>query len=568
MSVLQKADNLDPMTRAKALAVEADLREREALRIYRPLPSQVHFHQSLASERIVRGGNRSGKTMSAAAEFASAVTGMPIIGNDGVPLPNKYPLRPMIAWCIGFDQRHIGQTLYRVLFEPGLFMVIRDEKTMKWRMFRPWEPADQLRSLEARPAQPLIPPRLIDPDGWGFEDRANGVFAKCTLKNGTKVFAYPSTGEVKMGDPVDLLWIDEDIRYSGHVAEWQARLSDRKGRMIWSAFPYSKNDALVRMSERAVKEKEIGRNPPFVHEVVLRYSDNPFIDAEEKAKRHAGWSPEEIRARDYGDFMHDAFLMYDFSLRRNGLPSDRNDALDQLFERTRGELPREWTRYLVLDPGHSTTAVLFAAVPPPDAFGYPTVVIEDELYLHKATCDDTAAAIYNKVSGLFYEAFIIDEHAGRQTPMGGAKTIKQQYSEAFAALNLTSRLTGSGFIGGSDNTVARRDLVRQWLRVNPETGHCKVRVVADKTPHMQMEFKLYKKRVTSDNQIKDEPVYGNDHLMNCLEYLAAYNPQYVHPDVYADHGSPIVKFYKDLQKMFKPAQGKGYVHLGPGTSDN
>ena len=107
------------------VTAERSRRQREALRLYRPMPKQAVFHGSLASERIVRGGNRSGKSMSAFAETASAATGFPIIGPDGAPLQFKYPTkRPLLIWVIGYDQRHVGGTIYRMLFTPGALSLI------------------------------------------------------------------------------------------------------------------------------------------------------------------------------------------------------------------------------------------------------------------------------------------------------------------------------------------------------------------------------------------------------------------------------------------------------------
>ncbi len=102
--------------------------------------------------------------------------------------------------------------------------------------------------------------------------------------------------EPAQGDPVDLVHIDEDLFNEAWVGEMQARLSDTKGRMVWSAFPHSKNDALVSMSERA--QQEHGDRDPDIAEFVLTFSGNQHIDQGEKAKRLKAWGPEERRALD------------------------------------------------------------------------------------------------------------------------------------------------------------------------------------------------------------------------------------------------------------------------------
>ena len=183
----------DLKTHMANVAAERNRRQKEALRLYRPMEKQAVFHNSSASERIVRGGNRSGKSMSAFAETASAATGIPITGPNGAPLPSKYPTdRPLLIWVIGYDQRHIGGTVYRMLFNPGAFRIIKDLKTEEWRVWRPWEKEDQDREDECKDAPPLIPKRLINPQGWAWENKSERVFTVCRLRNGTEIHAFSS----------------------------------------------------------------------------------------------------------------------------------------------------------------------------------------------------------------------------------------------------------------------------------------------------------------------------------------------------------------------------------------
>ena len=556
-------------SRMANVTAERSRRHKEALRLYRPMPKQAAFHASLSSERIVRGGNRSGKSMSAFAETASAATGISIIGPNGAPLPFKYPTkRPLLIWVIGYDQRHVGGTIHRMLFTPGAFRIIKDLETEEMRAWRPWEEEDADRIDECEEAPPLIPARLINPNGWAWENKAERVFTVCRLRNGTEIHAFSSKAEPKQGDPVDLVHIDEDIEYSRHVAEWQARLSDRKGRMIWSVWPHSKNDALIQMSERATEQKH--REKPDVHEIVLTFSENPFIDSDEKRKRVEAWAkkgPEEVRARDRGEFVLDTMLVYpNFNIEDHGTPrreKSEDDLIDTILRQRNGEPPDDWTRYLVLDPGHSVCAVLFAAVPPPSSM-YPddTVVIYDELYLRQQDADQVAVAVESKAKGRVFDTFLIDNRAGRQTPMGFNKTVKQQYASAFAKKRLQSRNTGANFMAGSDNVSAGIGLVREFLHISAGRRP-RLRLVRNKTPWMQREFVLYRKKMNRDD-ILDEPVSKNDHLMDCLRYLAGYNPQYHKPEALPNQWSAAYKAFKEWNKSNSDARNSEYVHLGPG----
>lgn len=554
--------------RFRQVIAELAVRKTDALRLYRPLPTQTPFHRSLASERIVRGGNRSGKSACGFAETASAATGIPIIDHTGTPIPCKYPTnRPLLIWVVGYDERHIGSTIYRMLFSgnSGLRM-IRDQLTGEWRAWRPWDPADAAREEETRRMPPLIPPRFVDEKGWAWTNKAERVFSICRLKNGTEIHAFSSKGEPAQGSAVDLLHIDEDIKTASHVAEWQARLSDVRGRLIWTAFPHSANEALTDMSARAEAQRD--REKPDVFEIKLRFSDNPFMPEDEKRKRLEGWSAQEAAARNDGEFNTDNVLVYPtFSLHVHG--TERYDAADQ-EQRLRAALgssghdvPRDWTRYLVLDPGYGQAAVLFAAVPPPDIG--PFIVCYDELYPQKKDADALALLVLEKAKGYLFEKFIIDFRAGRQTPMGFSHTVKQQYEEAFRKVGLKCAATGSYFSNGSDNVPGRIEMVRSALALRKD-GSTLIKVVPSRMKNMVREFRLYK-RAIREKEVDERPIDKNNHLMNCLEYLVASRPEHVevskNPLAY---GHAFVAF-QDLERKRERENGprNSVIYMGPGS---
>lgn len=558
--------------RLSELVREKQRRSVEAMKIYRPMPRQEQVHRSTAKFRIILGGNRAGKSMCAFAEDASAATGQPIIGADGQPLPCLYPVnRPLIIWIVGWDESHIGKTIYRMLFRAAAFKMIRDWETKQWRQWRPWEPNDAAREDETKYAPPLIPPRLIDPKGWAWESKADRVFKTCRLRNGTEIHAFSSRSEPKQGDPVDLLHIDEDLFAPDHVSEFKRRLLDHRGsRFIWSAFPHSKNNALVEMFQHA--ERQADSPQPSVVTFQLVASQNPHIDQNELKKVNEISSEDEIRARDRGEFTFDNVLMYPaWNPRLHGIPSTpqrysdgsempiREPKLERLLAedpRGRWTPPDDWTRYLVVDPGHTLCAVMFAAIPP---FG-DSVVIYDELYLKKQDAYAAARAVRIKAEGVNFEAFLIDGRAGRQTPIGFSKRVMTQYAEAFESEGLSARLTGSSFIPGSDNVSARAGMVRMWLALRRD-GTAKLRVVLANCPAFQKEMILYKKRVVS-NSVAEDPVARDNHLMNCLEYLAAYQPVYFEPP--PRRPTQGYSAYQRFEKEF-PGQKKdnGSILIGP-----
>lgn len=507
----------------------------------------------------------SGKSTAAFVEVASAATGIPLSDPNGVMLPYQWRRPwPLRIWCIGYGQDHIGDTIYRMLFEDDVFRIIRDTQTGFWRSWNPLDPDDESRKDEVRYADPLIPPRMIDNFAW--EDKGRHVFSVCRLKNGVTIHAYTSKGTPKQGDPVDLIHIDEDIEYPHHVAEWQARLADRKGSLIWSAFPHSKNEALMTLSERAEQCQDDPE--PDVSEIVLKFSDNPFIEPGEKDKMLRGWeaaSIEERRARDEGEFQTEHVMMYPhFTEDIHCLPYDTEEQeqkIDKLLRQRGGQIPEDWCRYLVLDPGHSIAAVLFAAVPPDD-FG-DHVVCYDELYLRQYDAERLAREVLLKVQGRCFEEFIIDLRAGRQTPTGFSKTVRQQYSEALERHGIRSRSTGSGFVNGSDNVPAGIEAVRNWMVIR-SNGTTKLKIWQRSCPNLVKELIHYKKTIIRDT-VQDKPAPGQkDHLCDCLRYLAARDPEYVKPNAEHLKMSPVFRAFQERKDRRIRKEDRS-VHMGPST---
>jgi hypothetical protein len=397
-----------------------------------------------------------------------------------------------------------------------------------------------------------------------------------------RICAYPSTAiQPKQGDAVDLIWIDEDVRFSQHVAEWQDRLADKKGRLIWSAWPHGTNDALVKMSERAAEQKD--HPQPDIMEVVLRFSDNPFIDSEEKRKSVARMTTEEERrSRDYGEFLFDLITMYEFIPAVHGIyklnPDDMyytvrsQDPLNRIYTEL-GKFPDDWTRYLAVDPSHTRSAVLFGVVPPREYGEYKlgkTLIIENELILKKAGAEELARAVREIVAGRRYEAFIMDYNMGRQTRVGGStgSTVMSLYEEAFASQGITSRLTKNSFLPGN-NIVPSRIMEVRSLLLPDKDGIIQVRFAMDKTYETQREFGSYRKKVIMD-QVIDEPANPRKFdAMSALEYLASYffncADPYTDPSAYRSRNPAYQRAQQLLAKWRNKGEADSYCHLGPGA---
>lgn len=525
--------------------VQAELKSRriEALRLYEPMASQQEMHACTASERIVLGGNRSGKSLSTFVEDARAATGCDPFG--------KYPLTDGNLVIVGRNWQHIGLVAYPMLFKAGAFRIIRDLETGDWRAFRPATDADRIK--ETKPAPPLIPPRFVVDISWVLKNA--GYCQKVILSNGWQINFFSAEGEPPQGFQADLVHFDEDIPQPAWVGEMQARLADRKGRLLWSAMPHSKNDALLGLCERADREAELGIDPPNIKKFVLRFLDNAHIDSKEKEKNIARWSAlgvDELRMRAEGEFTQDSILMYpSFNpavhvLPRAALPDG---------------VPPDWTRYVAIDPGHAVMAAVFGAVPPDEKF----LLIYDELYIRNCNALIFGEEFAKKTEGQHFYAFIMDMHGGALRDLGSGRLPSELYSEQLRDRGVRAQMTGHQFIAGSDDITARTGLVRQLLHIRGD-GTTKLKFLENATPELFRELRRYKKKVIQTANgpfITDTPnARGEIHTCQCLEYLCAYEPSYHRPPARPGPEPWYVKWLADKKKRLGD-DGKGYVVLGP-----
>jgi len=544
----------------RAHLAEKMRREREALRLYEPTPIQTKFHSSKAAERLVIGGSRAGKSLCCYIELARALLGLDPY--------KKYPTdRPITAWLICYEEGNIGRTAFRLLFKPGAFHIIRDPQTGKWRNWRPWEEWDRQNSDKTKLAGPIIPRRYAPSTAFHWIKkrarifrRFEPVFPEGHPMEGTELYVFSSASEVPMGDPVDLIMIDEDIQYADHYPELQARLSDRKGRIIWSAKPKTKNDAMISLARRCEDQRTMDQ--PDAELFRLVYSENPYIDDEEKQKRLRNWTEAERLVHDYGEFATDLVLLYpEFDLNVHVVPrlEGELDAMERAV--AAGQVPADWTRYMVVDPGFSVTAALFFAVPPPSYGDY--VLLYDEAYLTKCTPAKFADAVAKKVADQQFYAFIIDDHGSRQRSAATGKSVRHHYREELALRNVRSYLTGSDFLKGSDDVAGRTTALRRWLspRADARPKFC---ILRDACPHTIREFRTCRRRVVH-NEARDERVDRAHHALDCIEYLCAYDPRYHRPQQKRQHVPLVVQEFREWMARENKNAPKS-IHLGPGPA--
>jgi len=488
-----------------ANAIRARYRMKlEPIQLFRPCTvEQFDAVLSTSLELLITGGNRSGKTYLALMLFASRVLGIPLVtymgnmdwvrkavsnaANAANNDENYEPLRkylasngtgvrnlklnfpvpskefPRLYWIVGRDEKHLGERMYKFLFEPGHVKLLKDQITGRVRIYNPADPRDREREQEVIAAEPIIPSRFIVPGSWKWVKGKKGqdVFSEVTLISGAIIRAYGTNTKPVMGDEIDGCYIDEDLTNAEWLSEIQRRLLSREGWFIWAVWPTMKNFAVINLQQR-VKNKD-----PHIFECSLSFPSNPFAAKRQKERSTSmAGSEEEVRRREYGETLADKLTMYQVSDEMHGLGAparafalatdstfegrqrylatlerkidqgkivSRQELLTHIWDEAHG-FPPEWTRYIAIDPSNTRTAVVFGVVPPPELCGIKmarTVIIENELVREQTAAPALAKAVKQIARNLHYEAFIMDRRAGRQTHSGRDNKTSELYEAAF-----------------------------------------------------------------------------------------------------------------------------------------
>lgn len=535
-SVPKKDSGEDPEEYLKTVANELARRSVESLYLYEPLEHIEPFHACRAPDRILRGSNRAGKTLGAAVEFARAVTGQ--------DPHNKYPKREGRAFIVGKDGKHNAEVLYRKLFRRGAYHLIPDKDTGLWRPYRPWEPSDKEREPEAQKAPPLIPPRMIKEFSW--ENKKDQVPNICRLTNGWEIRVFSSLGSPPQGSDIDLAWFDEEIVNPEWYPEISARLIDRRGKFFWSATAQLGGAQLYELSMKA--GELLGTENARVQEFFAHLDDNPHFDDDQRELFFSKLSEEQIKIRIDGEFAFTFFKVYpEYSSTTHGF-----DCID---------IPDDWTRYMVVDPGRQVAAVLFAAVPPPDHKLGGHVILYDEIYVRNADARTLAEKVRQKTTGQHFYAFIIDHQGSRVRSAETGIQIEDAYEREFKAAGIKSQTTGHGFHWGASDVAAGLEVARSWMVVG-SLGVPKLKVMHERMKYFAWEIERYHYK-RDRGKLTDKPEQKNNHLMDCYRYLAMFDPQWHElPSKAKKHTLPEFIRAKQRRKAAKDGGG-GHVSLGP-----
>jgi hypothetical protein len=547
-----------------AAAAKVAKQKLNALDLFRPTYYQEAVVTSDASEILVQGAPRSGKSVVVAAMIAAYALNRKITFADGSTHAVREPewsTRPTVMWLVGLQLNHIGQTLHRLLCRAGAFDIVRDKQTGMWRAWQPGRiPGDSdIPVSERKPAPPFIPASEIVAETW--ENKAEFKFTSLRVTDGSMIYGFASTGDVKRGDPVNRIWIDEEIAFSSHYPEFQSRLSDRKGRIIWTSWPDAETPALLRLYRRACDQREEveqgTRKKADVVNYIFRAANSPFTDEDEKRKRLEGWNESEQLARASGEFVTHTILAYpEFNRKYHvvdyGDKSPLNDKVTAAMKALNWNVPHDWCVDLILDPGTSRPSLLWCAIPPREFWdeNEPYYIIFREMAVPRLDAREMAKRAKAADPHRHYMRFIGDSKAGLQTPPGFTWTIFDQYSKEFRAAGLRCQLTGDMFIRGETTWITRSLKLRRWM-LGRNCGRPQLRIVPHTCPALVRQLEEVVKKVAKED-VKDALAEGQVHdQLDCLEYFAGFDPTFLTPPPPEQEDDPGKRVYEADKKFIE-----------------
>lgn len=514
---------------------EIKRRETEALRLYEALPHLEPFHASRAPDRMIRAGNRSSKTMSAAVEFARAV-----MGCDPY---DKYPKKDGSAIIVGLDMGHLSDPLYRILFRPGAIRMI--EENGHWVAYKPWIHGP---NAVTKPAGPLIPRRMVEDEYW--YSKKGSIPKHIILRNGWEIRWYSSEGKPPQGIRIHLAWFDEEITDPTWYPEVAARLVDYRGYFIWSATAQKGGLQFYELGQEA--ERQASFTVPRVVEFTSHINQNPYFTNEQRELFFGKLSEEEFRIRVDGEYAFTTYKVFpEFDEYMHTVPDF--------------EVPPEWMRGLVVDPGRQVCAVLFVAVPPPTHKDSEAIYFYDELYLEKCSAKIFAAEVRRKGHQQEFDFFLMDAHGGQLRDIGSGESIEFQYAMALKDQNMRCRRTGHRFLYDTGGDIkAGLEKARSWLHCGP-TGTPKLRVLKHACPKFLWEIRRYHYKKDRNGSLTDEPDQRHNHMMDNFRYAAMFDPHYTRPKQHLPSVRIAEYVKKKKLKRFQEEGGSG-LSLGAGGS--
>lgn len=432
--------------------------------------TQWGFYTASNTERVLEGGNQSGKTWSNCVDFLAQARG----SHDSITWTPDSPTDAWRGWyCTTTYERFAEQAwghFKKLLLYPGesvLDLPTRNILAISWDTKNPERPL----YLRVR--------------------RRDGRHAEIWIKS------YEQGAREFQSAEVDCLVLDEECPDSIYE-EAQPRVMARGGRIQISATPV----VGVRWLEELRTAAEMGGSD--IYHCRLDTRDNPAMDPEEYRRLEAKWAarPELLE------------------LRLSGIPMAAQGSVYNDMQFTGAhvcepfDIPHTWTRYVSIDPGYTSCGALWFAVGPAG-----DVVCYREYLGHERTTGQNAAEILKLCGNERFTDLLIDPAArGRQSQTGERE------------IDLWIR-AGVHVQPAPDNAVmtgieAVWELLGQRAGINGERPAFRVFRSCAEFLRERRGYKFHDTREAGDEK-GAAPVKRNDHLMDPWRYAVVRGLRYV-----------------------------------------
>jgi hypothetical protein len=469
-------------------------------------------------EKMLEGGNRAGKTWTAAIDFLLRATGQhPTYKWPPEPHPPKWKEGNWIGWWGAVTLQLWAQQAWkhfrRLLFYPG-------ESVHRL-------PSRRVLAIAWDRKNPEVPT-------WILVKRQDAYSVARGLNSEIYVKSYDQNTDAWQSAEVDDGRLDEECDEDKYD-ELGMRIVDRAGLIGISATPRHNVPWLSRLRARAR-----GLDPDVKH-VRLSMRDNPAVPQAEIAKIERKWArwPAQAALRLDGFPMAEEGMIYPDRLWIVANDAGGNSRLVDPFS-----IPADWTRYRCIDHGVHTVACLWAAVAP----GRKKVVLYREYYGQdvEPPVQGNAAEILRLSAEdggeAGYYASTIDPAtlgSGQET---GTRLIDLWNDAGFCKACGSEDLSGERCkCGGVRLTIAVTpapdnrvesgiEAVKELLLERAPDGS-PLLVVFNTLHNLEYERMKYSRQPMKEkgDEGRLKPVKREDHLMDTLRYLAAAGLDYHEP---------------------------------------
>ena len=523
-------------------AIRQLAREFEGLALVEPLPHSWEVHKCNAVWKVITGPNKGAKTFTAINEAGWALT-------DSHPF-GQYPTGKGTAMFVGLRLDALAE-IYLGLFEQGLFQVIPDERTKKWRAVR-YDRNDPTK-LQAydlayrekwRDSPPLIPRRWIA-GSIGWEDKGKDIPRVINLVNRKRLLWFSAMGRPDQGTHYQLVLFNEEMTSAefyneGHRGLMQFAKEDdaRRPHGLWPATAQVMNPEFSMLCDKAAADP----HSELVRKFEMPIELNPYLSDKGKALFEDGLSDEQVLMRVRG-IRPDAWRMC--------YPEfDPAVHCCQPFD-----IPPDWTLIFYADPGRRHNCTIIVAVPPGekhwhvcDGFDIP------------GGAEQWAEALkeLQERRGRKFERGVFDQQMGSERPPGDSNlNVAQQYWNALERAGVQVRVRGplNGFFPSCNKVDDREVALKSAMHHDEERGVLpQMQIFAGRFPEMEKQIRRARtdeKRV--DKRLKNDKVPHD--WLDCVEYAAADRPRYSAPVPLEEHKhSPVVEYVLKLRERARRRQ--------------